>query len=459
MNLHEQLHEEAIRILNAGQPEQALPLFRELAAYYKASEDYTNYVRAKTFMIICHFDLEQIRFVDEHVSDIEPYEAFLNPGDKHRYYMAQATLFYFWHDMDQCIAMYEKCFQFALTLKNSAAASTAANFATIYRELERFDDSFDILDRGLAHTKKLDPESRHTHYVISELYLGYAANYCLLGQYDQAGQYLRELEAMNYLRPEAAQMNTFKRWQAIVKYEEGLVDEGFALFAQQFKVMQKKGDYRVHKIHLKTWAQYAASHGRYKEAYEYTNVLNESLEEHLQEALLDRSSKYAAEFKTNDLRNLAFEDAMTHLHNRRLLMKLEKDFEQEPQMLTVMTLDIDHFKHINDTYGHAVGDDLIIEVAHILQRLMHHPQHHCIRFGGDEFIVVMQRPLEQANVWIERLYTEIQQTSFQFGDIELSITCSIGVASGKESLKVLTKQSDDNLYKAKAAGRNRLVGV
>lgn len=60
INLNEQLREEAERLLKIGQYEQVLPLFRELAAYYKACEDYENYVRIKVLMIVCYFNLERV---------------------------------------------------------------------------------------------------------------------------------------------------------------------------------------------------------------------------------------------------------------------------------------------------------------------------------------------------------------------------------------------------------------
>ncbi|MEE1132797.1 MAG: GGDEF domain-containing protein [Caryophanon sp.] len=461
INLNERLREEVERLLKIGQYEQVLPLLRELAAYYKACEDYENFVRVKILMIVCYFNLERVRFVDEHISDIEPYEAFLTLADRHRFYMAQATLFYFWHDFDQCIEMYKKCIKIAEQLPNTAMLTTASNFASIYRDLERYNEGFAVLERGMEKAKQLDSTNSYVQYSTAEVYLGYIAHYCLVKQFDKADAYLQELEALNYLQPQAAQMNTFKRWKAIILYEKGLIDEAFTLFDSQFKVMKNQGEYRLHKVHLKIWIDYAAKEGRYKEAYEFATVLNESLEANLEEALLDRSSKYAAELKTKDLRNLAFEDPLTSLNNRRLLTKLEKELADAPQTVTVAVLDIDHFKQINDTYGHAVGDDIIIEVAHLIQRTMHHAQHHCIRFGGDEFIIVMYRPLDQAAAWVERLHETLQSTPLRLDEHTLQITCSIGVASVSQAseLTTATKLADDNLYKAKDRGRNNIVGL
>lgn len=460
INLNEQLHEEATRLLQNGQYEQVLPLFHELAAYYKACEDYDNYVKVKISIIICYFNLERVRFVDEHISDIEPYEALLSEKDRHRYYMAQATLFYFWHDMEQCIQMYEKCLRLSFKLERSFLLTTAGNFATIYRMLDRYEESFEVLNKALAYLPDMDLENPHIRYGLVELYLSFTANYTMMGDYENARRYLAELESLNFILPDSAQLNTYKRWKSLALYESGFVEEGFALFSEEFKVMKARKDYRLHTWHLKKWVEYAVAHERYKEAYEYTAVLNESLEKNLEEALLERSSKYAAELKTNDLRNLAFEDPMTSLHNRRLLTKLEKQYEQEPRMLTVVTLDIDHFKQINDTYGHGIGDDLLIEVANTIQRTMYHPQHHCIRFGGDEFIVVLERPVDEAAAWVKRLHETLTETAVELDDVTIQPKCSIGVADGQHiALQQLTKIADERLYKAKANGRNCIVGL
>ena len=123
--------------------------------------------------------------------------------------------------------------------------------------------------------------------------------------------------------------------------------------------------------------------------------------------------------------------------------------------------DIDRFKGINDTYGHAVGDEVLREFARRLRKNVRGIDLAC-RYGGEEFVVVMPdtEPAVAKRV-AERIRHEIETLPFASGGPEqLGVTVSIGVASmspGSDSLEALMKRADDALYEAKKTGRNRVV--
>lgn len=178
--------------------------------------------------------------------------------------------------------------------------------------------------------------------------------------------------------------------------------------------------------------------------------------------------KFAAELAASNqrLQQLALTDALTELPNRRYANEqLDRQWamaERSGRPLSCMMVDIDHFKRINDTYGHKVGDDVLKQVANLL-RLSARKQDTVCRFGGEEFLVVCpESQPDQAFQYAERLRQSIAASDIHsFVDANFHLTVSIGVANKKPGLlnvEMLLKLADQRLYEAKEGGRNKTVG-
>ncbi|HVY87059.1 MAG TPA: PleD family two-component system response regulator [Caulobacterales bacterium] len=164
---------------------------------------------------------------------------------------------------------------------------------------------------------------------------------------------------------------------------------------------------------------------------------------------------------------LAVTDQLTGLYNRRFLFAQLNPLVQRAQCggdpVSVMIIDLDHFKRINDTYGHDVGDEVLKEFSARLATNVR-PSDFACRLGGEEFVVIMPAASgDLACLAAERIRRNICAASFQINAaaIELDVTVSIGVAAsegGDESAETLLKRADEGLYLAKRAGRNRVVG-
>lgn len=163
------------------------------------------------------------------------------------------------------------------------------------------------------------------------------------------------------------------------------------------------------------------------------------------------------------LRRLATTDPLTGLANRRFFMEsadeaLERSLRYERD-LSLLMLDIDFFKNVNDMYGHDAGDDVLQGLAAAGLKILRKIDVFG-RIGGEEFSVLLpDTGLEGAEMVAERLRREIEQTRMKTRAGELNITVSIGVASLNEeinTLEHLLKASDIGLYSAKHAGRNRV---
>jgi len=163
---------------------------------------------------------------------------------------------------------------------------------------------------------------------------------------------------------------------------------------------------------------------------------------------------------------LAITDQLTGLYNRRFLDAHFAPLVQRAQCggdpVSAMMVDIDHFKSCNDTFGHAVGDQVLKEFATRVATNVR-PTDIACRTGGEEFVVVMPRTSgDIACAAAERLRRLIATTPFRPPGLEqpLEITCSIGVAACEDgdTPDAILRRADEALYEAKRAGRNRVIG-
>jgi diguanylate cyclase (GGDEF)-like protein len=163
------------------------------------------------------------------------------------------------------------------------------------------------------------------------------------------------------------------------------------------------------------------------------------------------------------LANAALSDSLTGLPNRRSAMdQLEQAWSAASRTglpLAVMVIDIDHFKHINDTYGHAAGDKVLREAAAALRTSARREDSVC-RIGGEEFLVICPNTdLKAAMQSAERLRATLGARRIAIGKVEKSITTSVGVAvrePGTVDIDALVSAADQALYAAKDAGRNQV---
>ncbi|MGV8830730.1 MAG: PleD family two-component system response regulator [Devosia sp.] len=180
-----------------------------------------------------------------------------------------------------------------------------------------------------------------------------------------------------------------------------------------------------------------------------------------------RRHRYGLELRqsVNNTMALAVTDDMTGLYNRRyfdrhlgVMMTKARELKRD---MALMILDIDHFKAVNDSYGHDIGDAVIREFSARLKRNIRGIDLAC-RFGGEEFVVLMpDTDFRQAEAVAERVRQSIGDRGFEVGAARpLSVTVSAGVTlneSATDTPELLIKRADVALYRAKREGRNRVV--
>ncbi len=165
------------------------------------------------------------------------------------------------------------------------------------------------------------------------------------------------------------------------------------------------------------------------------------------------------------LKERSIRDSLTGLYNHRHFYKvLRRDFmlsARNESELACLLLDLDHFKQVNDTYGHPCGDSMLKEIAHLLRRSVRETDV-VARYGGEEFAILLpQTNLAGARTLAEHTRTLIEKHAFRFGPLTIKIAISIGIATSLMTLpgkpKELLTAADRALYRAKKEGRNRIA--
>lgn len=186
----------------------------------------------------------------------------------------------------------------------------------------------------------------------------------------------------------------------------------------------------------------------------------------------DYSIKYAyiavhdvtdSAFNENRLITTSMRDPLTGAYNRKFLdWKLKEEIDRAlryKRTLSVIMADIDHFKKINDTYGHQCGDEILKNFAKSLTGALRNTDF-LVRYGGEEFCCLMPETDCHSTAHVaERLRTRIENEAFIYNGQEVRITASFGISAleGTETDKELIRRADEALYEAKNSGRNRIV--
>ena len=162
------------------------------------------------------------------------------------------------------------------------------------------------------------------------------------------------------------------------------------------------------------------------------------------------------------LETLSITDSLTGLYNRSKLDAILSDqlarFRRTQRAFTLLMMDIDHFKTLNDTYGHLTGDEVLAAVAQILAQSIRSIDY-AARYGGDEFIIILvETSAEQALKTAERICDQVEGMVYNIDGSSIAVTVSIGIVQCQPEDQTPTAvfaRADRALYEAKHAGRNR----
>ncbi|MGB3961743.1 MAG: diguanylate cyclase, partial [Sulfurimonas sp.] len=196
---------------------------------------------------------------------------------------------------------------------------------------------------------------------------------------------------------------------------------------------------------------------------ENTKLLSIDLKKHSQEVELLGNKINKLEQELESVRQESKEDFLTKLYNKRALDEFfllkDAEYERYGRNFSIVMFDLDHFKNVNDSYGHEAGDAVLSAFAQILRK-----EARTVdvvgRYGGEEFIAILSETDTQGGVvFAEKVRKHVQRARFIYKGTRIEVTVSSGVSERKQhvSLQAVINSADEYLYKAKKDGRNRVA--
>lgn len=172
--------------------------------------------------------------------------------------------------------------------------------------------------------------------------------------------------------------------------------------------------------------------------------------------------------KADQLQVMALKDPLTNVYNRRHFEHtLHAEWQRHARTktpLSILMVDIDHFKNVNDEFGHQMGDECIIEVCKAISDSVQRPADFVARYGGEEFVVFLpdtniagaMAVAEHIRLKVIEMTTQRNKSTTSFPRLTVSVGCACSVPESKVTPYQLVKSADDALYAAKFAGRNKV---
>ena len=311
----------------------------------------------------------------------------------------------------------------------------------------------EFIDQGLPIVMRLIDESRHHQpYYLTGTQLTDAVS----------NKFLTVINLQKYLLESSVQVAKAEQNIAQQKFLVTLLVSIISLMAALFTMIYAQRKVFAPLIQARNMIVELS----YANARDHTDIAVRKSQETY--SLYDAMQKLQNMLKQRDafefqLKNIANTDKLTGVSNRLFLDEYLKTVEYLPQhfdYLSLIIIDIDNFKRVNDQYGHIFGDSVIVSVAESLKENVRSTDL-IIRFGGDEFLVVIdQIGFEQALISAEKIRESISALDFQLpeSDQKLTVSVSIGVAVGAENWIALLEKADKSLFKAKAQGKNVVAG-
>lgn len=194
-----------------------------------------------------------------------------------------------------------------------------------------------------------------------------------------------------------------------------------------------------------------------------TKTLSDELRHHNGQVKMMGAKIIELEKELKKAKEESKEDFLTKLYNKRALNEFlhmhEASFSRYGHTFSIIFFDLDHFKKINDTFGHEAGDAVLAAFAKILKKESR-TNDIIGRYGGEEFIALLaDTSKDAAAIFAEKVRAQVEKTRFLFrgATIEVSVSCGVGERTEVDTLKQLLEHADAKLYKAKNDGRNRVV--
>jgi diguanylate cyclase (GGDEF)-like protein len=477
---HESIFIESIRFFLNSDYELALPYILSALERFKKNNDHENYLSGSNLLVRIYEQcgtfpqkIEGINFVFELFKKVN-----ITPGLA-KAYAAVGRLYFLLEDYSQALVYLNKSLELNTFLNNSPGLAESNQFlADVYLSLNDINQALSFAKSAIKYCNVgTDMCQKAACYItLGDVLFNSARIASADRQYQQAvqiadaipnpylkinGIYRSGMISMAQNRIEEATIYFLDGFSLGTKYKTHLMLKKFNMaLAQANKI---NNNYKMAVDHYEAYlllSKQDTTNGianqlrNLETAYKIESYSLRNLQ--LKEEIQQRSKTQA------ELEVLATTDPLTGLYNRRHFFTLAEHWcdlaNEMPIQISAMMIDIDHFKNVNDKYGHPAGDFVLERITKTIQNALRTDDILC-RYGGEEFgLLLPNTSLHSANQVAERIRKTVSDLLINYQDDEIRVTISIGIAdlenSPKHSVMGLLGHADQALYTAKHKGRN-----
>lgn len=424
------------------------------AAANKQTEQLRHFL---PLLLHCYIELEQ--YTDA-FSEIEHYDYLYRHAesdlDQCHYKLCKGTLYMHTGEFERAEIYFQQLFQMALDEEHPLHLM---KYGTYYLHLLQRSQQ---IDKGLSIAALIEiyveQQPDISPHMLCSFYMDYVA---LIQQTQYALRSEKYVERLRLLQPKKKALLTY--YEATLLFMKGHYDEAFAHYEDAFSRMQEQ-PYTAHVSLLQQCMKRYEQAGQFQSLCLLQKRYILMLENAPHRTTQQSAKQTVKRMNLHEIERLANEDSLTGIYNRYYLEKEAEELVLMSRLLdencSCAVFDVDNFKTINDTYGHIAGDEALTQVVKRIQKVMEQERHLFARYGGDEFVVLLNMPQQKAQACIERALVSVSSMPIQVAQLTLPVTISIGLVHNRtaqvNTFKELFRLADDSLYYAKKNGRNQL---
>lgn len=442
---------------------QALQLLKRITLYAETQANMELLRRMIPSVIECHLQMQNYAMALKYMHNYDYlYQQSETDVHQRRFTLCKGTFYMRTDEFERAEIYLQQLFQIALDEEHDR---NLIIYGTYYLGVLQRSEQ---VDKGLSVASLVEMYvSQQPDTPVETLRLFYIYYVALIQQTRFAlhcEKYLQKLAQLYEEQSLGESVAIYYYYDAKLLFLKGHYEQAFARFEQAFSHMNEAISYAEYVFFLQTSIRLFEEQSLFFYVAQLQKRYILMLENTTHHKKQRNVKQTVHRMNLQQAEHIAHHDSLTNIYNRYYLEKEAQNIvlisRVAEENCSCAVFDLDHFKTINDMYGHVVGDEALQQLTKRIQRVLNEQSCLFARYGGDEFVILLRMPVAQAEQTMIGVVEAIRTQPFQLANTEVDVTISIGLVHNEQArlktFKELFKAADEGLYIAKKNGRDQL---
>jgi diguanylate cyclase (GGDEF)-like protein len=427
---------------------------------YEILGEYVLLLKCHLYSAVCHYNLGNLKMAFELTNTYEGLcKQYKLPIDKAEYFALVGLQYMYKGDLNKAITYYNDAADDALQSCSYRRYITSKKHVALAASmLNEFEIGVEAVNDAKLYLHLIDEEDVNQ----IEVYLVEISIYLAMDQFDLALEQLQFVSSHPVLLLDEVTHSLYYENYANYHFKIGNLELAIECASEALHLLKGKNQHSSEQDIYELLIKVCKQRNDLPKLVEVYGQYVESLKDSMNKSYLGELSKRDFE----DMKRLTEIDNLTGVYNRKYLMEKASEWLDIAPLnndsIICSVFDVDHFKLINDTHGHLIGDELLKSLANSCNSKMIKADMFLARYGGDEFVIVYRTAnLDEALQYIEGIYSELNSLIIEISDYKFNLSISMGLsytALGEYQLfEDLFREADEALYRSKQKGRKLLT--